>query len=48
MLGDNKSPVGTDSPPEVPDRPRGLANQLSAAYEVPKFPIEQIESKLLQ
>jgi len=39
--------AGTDSPPEVPDRPRGLANQLSAAYEVPKFPIEQIESKLL-
>jgi len=37
--------AGTDSPTE---RPQGLANQLSSPYEVPKFPIEQIETKLLQ
>jgi len=37
--------AGTDSPTE---RPQGLPNQLSSPYEVPKFPIEQIETKLLQ
>lgn len=37
--------AGTDSPTE---RPHGLGNELSAPYEVPKFPIEQIETKLLQ
>jgi len=37
--------AGSDSPT---DRPQGLANQLSSPYEVPKFPIEQIETKLLQ
>jgi len=37
--------AGTDSPPE---RSQGLANQLSSPYEVPHFPIEQIETKLQQ
>jgi len=43
--GDRMVPrAGTDSPPE----PARHANELSAPYEVPQFPIEQIESKLLQ
>jgi len=43
--GDRMIPrAGTDSPPE----PARHANELSAPYEVPQFPIEQIESKLLQ
>jgi len=37
--------AGTDSPAE---RAHGLGNELSAPYEVPKFPIEQIETKLQQ
>jgi len=36
--------AGTDSPPE----PSRHSNELSAPYEVPQFPIEMIESKLLQ
>jgi len=36
---------GSDSPEP---RPHGLGNELSAPYEVPKFPIEQIETKLQQ
>lgn len=35
---------GSDSPPE----PARHSNELSAPYEVPQFPIEQIESKLHQ
>ena len=27
---------------------QGLGNELSAPYEVPQFPIEQIETKLLR
>ena len=41
----NQNIPGTDSPPE---RSQGLANQLSSPYEVPHFPIEQIETKLQQ
>lgn len=42
--------AGTDSPPEATQatKPHGLSNELSAPYEIPKFPIEQIETKLLQ
>jgi len=36
--------AGTDSPPE----PARHSNELSAPYEVPQFPIEQIECKLQQ
>jgi len=43
--GDRMVPrAGTDSPPE----PARHSNELSAPYEVPQFPIEQIESKLHQ
>jgi len=38
--------AGSDSPQGGPKK--GLGNELSAPYEVPKFPIEQIETKLLQ
>lgn len=36
--------------PKTPDADEGtddLPNQISAAYEVPQFPIEQIEKKLM-
>jgi AMP deaminase len=36
--------------PKSPDAEEGdedLPNQISAAYEVPQFPIEQIEKKLM-
>jgi len=43
--GDRMIPrAGSDSPPE----PTRHSNELSAPYEVPQFPIEQIESKLHQ
>eukprot|EP00091_Calanus_sinicus_P005223 TRINITY_DN15638_c0_g1_i2.p2 TRINITY_DN15638_c0_g1~~TRINITY_DN15638_c0_g1_i2.p2 ORF type:complete len:118 (-),score=30.30 TRINITY_DN15638_c0_g1_i2:494-847(-) len=45
VVEQNKKTTGTDSPTE---RPHGLSNELSAPYEVPKFPIEQIGTKLQQ
>lgn len=39
----------TSQMPKSPEleEPDQLSNQISAAYEVPQFPIEQIEKKLL-
>ncbi|XP_068619304.1 AMP deaminase 2-like isoform X5 [Battus philenor] len=41
--------VGSESPTSAvgAEAPRELPNELSAPYEVPQFPIEQIEKKLL-
>lgn len=33
--------------PSVDEGDEDLPNQISAAYEVPQFPIEQIEKKLM-
>lgn len=40
---------GSESPTSAvgAEAPRELPNELSAPYEVPQFPIEQIEKKLL-
>lgn len=52
-LTDSESPVigvpGVSIPksPDVEDASDDLPNQISAAYEVPQFPIEQIEKKLM-
>ena len=38
---------GTQSMPKTPEDKHGvLPNEISAPYEVPQFPIEQIEKKL--
>ncbi|KAJ0173428.1 hypothetical protein K1T71_010577 [Dendrolimus kikuchii] len=41
--------IGSESPTSAvgAETPRELPNELSAPYEVPQFPIEQIEKKLL-
>lgn len=43
--------LGSESPTAAvgagAEAPRELPNELSAPYEVPQFPIEQIEKKLL-
>lgn len=39
--------VSIPKSPEVEEAPDDLPNQISAAYEVPQFPIEQIEKKLM-
>lgn len=40
--------TGAQSMPKSPEPEEAeLPNQISAAYEVPQFPIEQIEKKLM-
>ncbi|VVD04347.1 unnamed protein product [Leptidea sinapis] len=47
--GDQHTQNGSESPTSAvgAEAPRELPNELSAPYEVPQFPIEQIEKKLL-
>lgn len=48
---DSESPAmsltGAPNPPDADEGTDDLPNQISAAYEVPQFPIEQIEKKLM-
>lgn len=39
--------VSIPKSPDVEESSDDLPNQISAAYEVPQFPIEQIEKKLM-
>lgn len=39
--------VSMSKSPEIEEGSDDLPNQISAAYEVPQFPIEQIEKKLM-
>jgi hypothetical protein len=39
--------VSIPKSPDVEEATDDLPNQISAAYEVPQFPIEQIEKKLM-
>lgn len=39
--------ISISKSPDVEEAHDDLPNQISAAYEVPQFPIEQIEKKLM-
>lgn len=39
--------VSMSKSPEIEEGSDDLPNQISAAYEVPQFPIEQIEKKMM-